>query len=62
MSWNSQFASHGKISLGIYVVHLLLMPLMVGTLKGFISDSTTIIVISFIGALFALWFIVWLLS
>lgn len=60
--WNTPFTSLGKVSLGIYVVHLLLMPLIVGTLKGFISGSTTIIVISFIVALFASWLVVWLLS
>lgn len=59
---NTPFISLGKISLGIYVVHLLLMPLIVGTLKGFVSGSTTIIVISFIVALFASWLVVWLLS
>ncbi len=59
---NTPFVSLGKVSLGIYVVHLLLMPLIVGILKCFVLDSTTIIVISFIVALFASWLVVWLLS
>ena len=60
--WNTPFVSLGRVSLGIYVVHLLLMPLIVGTLECFISGSTTIITISFIVVLFASWLIVWLLS
>lgn len=60
--WNTPFVSLGKVSLGIYVVHLLLMPLIVGTLNGFIGGSATIISISFIVALFASWLVVLLLS
>lgn len=60
--WNTTFVCFEKVSLGIYVVHLLLMPLIVRMMDSFVSGSTTIITISFIAALFASWGIVWLLG
>ena len=58
----SPFVKLGHISLGIYVVHLLLMPVIVKGLGRVFDNVSVIITVSFVLALFSSWFVVWLLS
>lgn len=52
----------GRVSLGIYVVHIIIMPWIVGLLHNHISYSFAVIVISFIIALLGSWLCVVLLG
>lgn len=56
------FVKLGQISLGIYVVHLLLMPVIVKGLDTVSNSVSVIITVSFVLALLSSWFVVWLLS
>lgn len=56
------FERIGQISLGIYTVHLLLMPLLVKALKVLVDDTSIIIALSFVITLPLSWLIVWLLG
>ncbi len=52
----------GRVSLGIYVVHIIIMPWVIGLLHKHFSNSFAVIVISFIIALLVSWFCVVLLG
>ena len=52
----------GRVSLGIYVVHIIIMQLIVGPLHNHISNTFAVIVISFIIALLGSWICVVLLG
>lgn len=60
--WNAPFVKLGKISLGIYVVHLLLMPIIVKGISACFDNTIVIITLSFMVALAVSWLAVWLLS
>lgn len=60
--WNKPWLQLGKISLGIYTVHLILMPFIVRMGKSLISDTFLVITLSFIIGLVVSWLLVYLLS
>lgn len=60
--WNAALVSYGKVSLGIYVVHLLLMPIIVDGLLSCGLNSSVVIALSFATTLPVSWLIVWLLG
>ena len=59
---NKPFISLGQISLGIYVVHLLLIPYITNYISLFFEGIGNIIIISFVIASVVSWLVVWLLS
>ena len=52
----------GRVSLGIYVVHIIIMPWIVKWLENYVSLSFVAILLSFIIALFGSWLLVVLLG
>lgn len=60
--WNKPWLQLGKISLGIYTVHLILMPFIVKTGNSIISDTFLVITLSFIIGWVVSWLLVHLLS
>lgn len=60
--WNKTLAKYGQISLGIYVVHLLLIPYIVTDVRSFSNDIVTVSALSFIIALIISWLAVCLLG
>lgn len=58
--WNKPLIELGKISLGIYVVHLLLIPYITHFIVSFTNCFGTAIIISFVFAVAISWMIVWL--
>lgn len=61
-NWNVPLLYFGKISLGIYTTHILLMPIIVREIMPFIHETTLIIILTFIVALVVSWFIVWIIN
>lgn len=61
-NWNKPFIEMGKISLGIYVVHLLLIPYFTKYLSQFINSNVAIIIVSFLIIGMVSWLVVWLLN
>ena len=60
--WNAPMLQLGKISLGIYTSHILLMPFVVKCIISFVSNAIVVIVLAFIVAMAISWVLVWLLS
>lgn len=59
---NVPFLSIGKISLGIYVVHQLLIPLFIKIFQQIITNQNLVIAFTFISTLSFSWIIVWVLG
>lgn len=61
--WNQSMLRLGKISLGIYTTHILLIPFIVSYLKSTnVLSSLEVVFIAFIMALTSAWLLTWLLS
>lgn len=61
--WNQPMLRLGKISLGIYTTHILIIPFIVGFLKSISPlSSIEVVIIAFIIALTLAWLLTWLLS
>lgn len=60
--WNVPFINLGRISLGIYTVHFILIGRVVSLCRGFISNDNLMILLSFVMALLMSWLVVWLLN
>lgn len=61
--WNQPMLRLGKISLGIYTTHILIIPFIVGLLKSINAPSSIeVVIIAFIVALTLAWLLAWLLS
>lgn len=60
--WNSPMLRLGKISLGIYTTHILLMPFVVSIIMELIKDASLVVIIAFLVALAVSWLLVWLMS
>ena len=56
---NKPFIELGQISLGIYVVHLLLIPYITNYISQYFESIGTIIIISFVIASVVSWIVVW---
>ena len=61
-TWNKPFIQLGHISLGIYVVHLLLIPYITKLLGNIFDNTGEIVAVSFLIALLVSWVVVCLLS
>jgi len=61
-NWNKPFVNLGKVSLGIYTVHFIILGTIVEYYKGLNMTDWMTILSSFITGVIISWFIVWLLS
>ena len=61
-TWNKPFIQLGQISLGIYVVHLLLIPHITKKVGNIFDNTGVIVAVSFLIALMISWVVVCLLS
>lgn len=60
--WNKPFVELGKVSLGIYTVHVIMIKWIVDYFKGVVHDDAFVIALSFFVAMSLSWTIVWILS
>ena len=60
--WNKPFVSLGKISLGIYTVHLLLMGIIVKSVENLLVGDLYVVFCSFVIGVLISWLVVWLLD
>jgi len=60
--WNVPMLQLGRISLGIYTSHILLMPFIIKGIMVFTQNITLVIILAFIIALAVSWILVWLLG
>ena len=59
---NKPFVRIGRISLGIYTTHVIILGSIVSIIEDLVISKTLVIFFSFIGGLFLSWLFVWLLS
>lgn len=59
---NKPFVKIGRISLGIYTTHVIVLGSIVSIIENVVTSKALVIIFSFISGLFFSWLLVWLLS